>query len=292
MIKQIKTLDGHSGCYVILCKNGERTFVRKVSSSTDYNIRLREQARKQANFMSNIVNTPNITGSGITDDGLFYFDMDYICGVSLAEYMRSIEIGKIRNIVVRLVQHITEIDRQNGSARTDKIVGKIKSLRRSLAASNNNTSGRDMQLIFKALEVLESHSWDKFIESSCHGDLTFENIIVYDGELYLIDFLDSFYDCWILDISTLLQDAYTMWAYRNWNTIDNNTQIRLAVFRDILMDEINSIDGGIWISETFYALLLKLLRIYPYTCDEKTVQFLNSKVELVLSILEKGDFTL
>ena len=37
--------------------------------------------------------------------------------------------------------------------------------------------------------------------------------------------------------------------------------------------------------EVYYALLLKLIRIYPYTKDEKTYMFLNQKTQSVMNII-------
>ena len=105
-----------------------------------------------------------------------------------------------------------------------------------------------------------------------------------DGQLYFIDFLDSFYDCWIMDISTLLQDVQTLWAYRNDENMDINTSLRVLIFRDILVDEVQD-KFGINIVEVYYALLLKLIRIYPYTKDEKTYMFLNQKTQSVMNII-------
>lgn len=130
------------------------------------------------------------------------------------------------------------------------------------------------------------HSWDRFGKTACHGDLTLENIIMKDNQLYLIDFLDSFYDCWIMDISTLLQDVQTLWSYRYQDEISNNTLIRLIIFRDILIDKVKSIVGSEYI-EVYYALLLKLIRIYPYTKDERTYEFLNKETKAVIEIIKK-----
>lgn len=89
-------------------------------------------------------------------------------------------------------------------------------------------------------------------------------------------FLDSFYDCWIMDISTLMQDVQTLWSYRFQEEININTLIRLIVFRDILMDKVKQISKDDEI-EVYYALLLKLIRIFPYTQDEYTYEFLIKK---------------
>ena len=43
---------------------------------------------------------------GYTDDGLFFFDMEYVQGVTLAEYIKTMEIGKVKGIVESLVSSI------------------------------------------------------------------------------------------------------------------------------------------------------------------------------------------
>ena len=115
--------------------------------------------------------------------------------------------------------------------------------------------------------------------------MTFENIIVKEGKLYLIDFLDSFYDCWIMDAATLLQDSFTMWSYRNEKQ-DINTVIRLMIFRDIVTEMIEENAGSSFMLEVYYALLLKLVRIYPYTEDRVTLEFLNDKTKIVMKLIE------
>lgn len=92
----ITDLGGHSGCKILLYEDTDKVFVRKISGSFDYNTRLEIQAKKQANFMSAVVKTPKIYSMGYTDEGLFYFDMEYIRGITLSEYIGRIEIGKIK----------------------------------------------------------------------------------------------------------------------------------------------------------------------------------------------------
>ena len=66
--------------------------------------------------------------------------------------------------------------------------------------------------------------------------------------------------------------------------MDINTSLRVLIFRDILVDEVQD-KFGINIVEVYYALLLKLIRIYPYTKDEKTYMFLNQKTQSVMNII-------
>ena len=90
-----------------------------------------------------------------------------------------------------------------------------------------------------------------------------------------------------MDISTLMQDVQTLWSYRFQKEININTLIRLIVFRDILMDTVQKISKKDSI-EVYYALLLKLIRIYPYTKDEWTYKFLNQKTNSIISIIKNG----
>jgi len=278
----ITNLGGHSGCKILLCETEDNTvFVRKISSNKEYNVRLKAQAEKQSRYISNIVKVPKILTSGFTDCGLYYFDMEYISGITLAEYMKSIEIGKVRNLVQAIVKDVIRVQNDADEMVEKVFTDKIESLEEILRLHKN-------PIIDKALNMLKNHSWAKFKMTSCHGDLTLENIIVKDNELYLIDFLDSFYDSWILDIGTLMQDVQALWSYRSEDEININTLIRLVVFRDFLVDTVREISSD-YCLEVYYALLLKLIRIYPYTMDEKTYSFLNEKVELTMQFIKREE---
>ena len=277
-------LGGHSGCKILLCETDDnKTFVRKVSGSKEYNIRLKLQAEKQKKYKCNSIKAPEVLDTGMTENGLFYFDMEYIQGITLSEYMKTIEVGKERSLVEAIVHNVVAINVTDEGGVVDEtiFIDKIRSLQNKLTPHNNETINR-------AIAMLRSHSWKRFCKTSCHGDLTLENIIVKDGQLYLIDFLDSFYDCWIMDISTLMQDVQTMWSYRYQDEMNINTLLRLIVFRDILMDEVRNIAPEDYI-EVYYALLLKLIRIYPYTKDDRTYRFLNDKTESIMRIIEKEE---
>lgn len=275
-------LGGHSGCKILLFENTKgQHYVRKISSGLDYNARLKKQCEKQKKFiLSKNVKTPEVLAEGYTDEGLFYFDMQYVRGITLAEYIHTVETGKVGDIVENILESIVDIKPQTIHNDRANIIFKDKfdTLSEKLKNTDNST-------IHTALEMLQQHDWSKFDESQCHGDLTLENIIVKNNELYLIDFLDSFYDSWLLDIGTLLQDVQVMWSYRTESEVNMNTIIRLIVFRDILVRKINSISKE-YGREIYYALLQKLLRIFPYTKDELTYNFLLQKTQSIVEIIQ------
>lgn len=276
----ITDLGGHSGCQILLCEDLDKVFVRKISSSIEYNSRLEIQADKQKSYFSKFIKTPKVYYTGYTDNGLFYFDMEYIQGITLAEYIEKIEIGKIRNLVEQLVESFATFDQQEYVDTTSFMV-KIKSLKESLYEKENKT-------INNALSILEKHNWSAFTQSFCHGDMTLENLIIQNDKIYLIDFLDSFYDSWILDMGTLLQDTLVMWHYRYQDNVNINTILRLLVFKDVLIECMVKKMGNRYI-EIYYALLLKLIRIFPYTRDDMTYDFLTRKTQEILDRILKEE---
>ena len=124
--------------------------------------------------------------------------------------------------------------------------------------------------------------------SSCHGDLTLENIIVTtNNELYLIDFLDSFYDSWMIDIAKLLQDLELKWSYR-FSEDDSNREIRLLIAKEALLNRIRVMDNGQEIIRNVYSiLLLNILRILPYSKDDITIIFIEESLNHTLDILNR-----
>lgn len=277
-------LGGHSGCKILLIEDDDgHVYVRKVSKDRDYNARLKIQSEKQASFDGNPIKAPKVLNSGYTTDGLFFFDMEYIQGITLAEYIKTIEIGKMKGLVEALIsslvpKKIPDMTEAEKIKVVDTFSTKLSGLRKTLSNANN-------KIVDQALDLLEAHDWSKLTPTQCHGDLTLENIIIKNDNMYFIDFLDSFYDSWFLDVGTLLQDVQAMWSYRFEKSVNMNTVLRLIVFRDLLLDEVQKIYSE-YIVEIYYALLQKLLRIYPYTKDERTYSFLNEKTQIVLDKIQ------
>ncbi len=278
---EVIDLGGHSGCKIMLYETSDnKRFVRKISSSVSYNKRLEIQAEKQKNFKNEYIKVPDIFDKGYTKEGLFYFDMEFIQGVTLSKYIESVEISKIKELVKKIINYIK--NEKGADSETHDIIFKKK-----IESLNKKLKNKSF-VINEALKILDKHSWKNFQKSFCHGDLTLENIIIKNDQLYLIDFLDSFYDCWILDISTLLQDVELLWSYRYEEKININTILRLLVFKDILIDEIKDTNKFLNL-EVYYGLLLKIIRIFPYAKDNLTFCFLENKTKYVIDIIKKEE---
>ena len=278
-----KDLEGHSGCKVVLINNGTNVFVRKTSGSISYNNRLTKQFIKQKKFFLKGIKTPDILQYGKDKNNLFYFDMEFVSGKTFAEYLPQLSTEEIKNYIKYIFDNIyLQPTEQNLSVQkifTDKIIDLETKL-----TNYKNLKG--------AFLMLKKYDWTKICKSFCHGDLTLENIIItYNKQLYLIDFLDSFYNSWMIDIAKILHDIDLEWSYRNSN-LTTNLALRLEIAKMALLDEILRLKNGQdIILSIYYVLLLNILRIYPYTTDNPTIIYLNNTVEkLQISIenIKKG----
>ena len=197
MIK-IKTLIGHSGCNIELIKKGNVTFVRKTSSEKKYNERLKNQFLKQKKFKSKFVFAPKVFDSGYRN-GLFYFEMEFINGKSFNNIISDLDLKQIKFYFDIILDFIGEnIDKSKIKNFEKEIKNKLSSL----------------EINYNIPNIIISDQALNFQLGYCHGDLTFENIIVKNKKIYLIDFLDSYINSPLIDISKLQQDLILNWSNR------------------------------------------------------------------------------
>lgn len=246
----IKKLSGNSGCDIQLLKNNKSIFVRKISGSTAYNKRLQSQVEKQINFAksNNEIFTPKIYDTGVNSDGCYYFDMEYIHGNIFSDYIRHNDINSIKPVSKKILKFLDKKTDKKFDA-TKQIVEKIDSL-----------PGIDENI----RSIILGTNWSDTPKSFCHGDLTFENMIVSNGKLYLIDFLDSFVNTGLIDIGKLIFDIRYFWSHRN---CDKKSQ---AIIRNIFFEKLLS-NLPVYIeheNKINCLVIMSILRIMPYIPDD------------------------
>lgn len=274
----VKNLKGHSGCEILLCKKDETIFVRKKSSNIMYNCRLKKQYKKQKKYNSTIeIATPKIISSGY-ENGLFYFDMEFIRGKTLAEYIQNIRVNEISDYIKYLFDGLYYKNAKYCKNANQIFNKKINNL--------INTLENSAKLNF-AFEILNKFNWTKVYKSPCHGDLTLENVLISnENKIYLFDFLDSFYNSWMFDIAKLLQDLELKWSFRNCS-ITTTQELHILIAKEALIKRILELPNGKDYLETIYhILLLNTLRIYPYTTDKKTIAYLDNSIEYLIKKLQ------
>ena len=245
-MKKINTLVGHSGCDIKLVSNNNVYFVRKTSSGIKYNKRLENQCFKQKEFKSVFVFAPKVLDFGYKND-LFYFDMEFINGQSFNTIIRNCDLKEIIFYFDIILKFISE-NLKNSSITNFKteIKNKLKSI----------------DIKYNIPKIIITNKASKLNSGYCHGDLTFENIIINNNKVYLIDFLDSYVDSPIIDISKIKQDLILNWSNRfeepsNLNLIKNQW---LNNYLDSFLQKMDLSIEAIELQKK-----ITLLRILPYT---------------------------
>jgi len=273
---QYPPLKGHSGCSLTIVEYNGELFVKKTSKNKAYNKRLIQQCEKQNTYSSSTFKTPRILKKAVDSDGLFNFTMEYVSGEKLSDYLKIIPLSRITDISNIIVSLIPTKQKYNSNSK--KIFQeKIESLKKNI---------KNTRLLEVAFKKLREYPWEKCPQSSCHGDLTLENILLSRKSIYVIDFLDSFYDSWMIDIAKIFQDLECFWSYRN-DTIDENLEIRLLILKEKIIGHILSKKNGHETIKTIYhILLMNLLRIIPYTEDSTTLHYLEMEIKKIIDKID------
>lgn len=199
-------LTGRSGCKLEIVRSENSTFVRKSSKNHNYNHRLISQAQKQTTFDGHAVfHTPKVVEIK-EEDGAAFFEMEYIPGEKYSDYFSRIGKQEIDRTISRLIEFV-QINLSKASIFSPDhliFIEKARMLKQQLA---------DDHMLNQFLDLLIEKIPDSDLPVSyCHGDLTFSNMIFSDGEVYLVDFLDSFIDSPLIDIVKLRQDTCFYWT--------------------------------------------------------------------------------
>lgn len=286
-------LEGHSGCKLLLLKSENSDHiegVRKLSKGREYNERLKAQSLKQATFNSKEFLSPEVYNEGTIKD-IYYFDMKYIRGTTLSSSIKNLDSNEIELIANKIIALIKEnrdsSETLNQSDSELLVIKKLSNIEKSLNSTKKNTLG-------ETFNYLENYQWDNLKNSPCHGDLTFENILISDQGIYLIDFLDTFIETWISDVSKMLQDLIVGWSFRKEiiaKKISEHEKIKMNLFKDIFCKNINNTINEQKFWEQVHAyLILDLLRIIPYTDNEEIYQFIEKAILKLTTEVEKGKF--
>lgn len=263
-------LIGHSGCLINLDANNSLLF--KQSPSKDYNLRLKLQAEKQSKFSSEFINSPKII-SGFIKEGRYIVEMDYINGHKFSNFILNNSFEKTINVFDNILKYLKHnLDNKNKElVQLNSIKAKLHTLQSDTLISSSGIVESLLPFISKCNIPI----------GYCHGDLTFENILVYENEAFFIDFLDSYINSPFIDISKIFQDLYFNWSYRNQN-INALVNIKLEYLKKYLISSLQLKDQDIFSIELL--LVINILRIIPYTDDFKL------KIHLLLNskkIIEK-----
>lgn len=257
---QLKELKGHSGCHVFLCEQGDTRFVKKIAGSPGYFQRLKQQMIKQREFEHPWIRKPSVYEFG-TENDRFYFTMEYVNGVQLSTFISRNTVRDLDPIIEQLLtfvrSNICDLTADFGAPLSEKL--------RSITSTNRLQIDRYVQYCL-------AFDWSAIPTGYCHGDLSFENILVHQSNLYFIDFHDSFIETPYLDLSKLLLDILVLWS---WRFEKRRPIVKNAHIYDIVLSQLESREVEI----VRRLLVLNLLQILPYANAHRNALFVQDALE-------------
>ena len=245
-MKVEKVLKGFSRSQIFICSDGKKKFVRKK-----YNI---HRNIKRINSLKNLIKFPKIYK--ITED---YYDMEYINGVSIEQYL-------IENNVENLVHFILK---------TLKKLSKNKYLIKNYSDTYLNFLDgiKDNEMVFSKKNLFKKLP-KELPKTQYHGDFTLENMI-FKKQFFLLDCSEGVFDSYIFDYSKLRQDIDALWFLRNTQNTNDTIFLKLNFMKKKLSNQLKYYNNK-------YLLILMLLRVYKYT-KEKSFEknFLLEKINKI-----------
>lgn len=258
---------GLSGCKLEILSD---KVIRKYSSNQNYNDRLSVQIDKQ-NFFSKCIFSNIDTAKIIKqyDDELMHFDMEYIVGCDYYEYFSVASKTKIEKIFISIDEYFEFLINNSHQYKEEVAKGKIKN---KLLNFNNSEYYFLIEFALNHLNKININVKKSF----CHGDLTVSNILFHPQKIYLIDFLDSYIDTFILDLIKLKQDLYYHWGLK----INDVKDLRIYQCFNFIWNYIEKKYHEYLNNDTFYILeLINFLRIEPYLTNKNQRVILNNIIE-------------
>lgn len=278
---EVDKKNGISGCIIELIEDCK--FVRKSVKSLSYSPRLENQMKKQSLFEKNQIKgikTPQISNYSLSND-IFYFDMEYISGIHPHQLFLSGDRKDVMNFTNHILRYLNSI---NENIPIDTELFKQKNVEKLLNLRNNSD-----YVDFQFFLINKIQKLDVIIspQTYCHGDFTLSNMIYYQGNIYLIDFLDSYIDSIVIDLVKLKQDLVYDWTIE----INGDNYTDQEIFK------IKQVSRNIWekIHSNFSPLIdtiefqilesMVFLRIEPYA--NQKVKSILKKIINTLPLYEK-----
>jgi len=202
--------------------------------------------------------------------------MQYIPGSTFVDFFSNSSVDSLINTSDILINFIKINLKESKIIKiNEQVIEKIRSLSEQSKYSDICTS---------LVNYLETTDLQVPI-SYCHGDLTLNNMLFVDSEIYLIDFLDSFIDSPIIDLVKLKQDLVYSWSQE----LQKIRKTRMISAFKFLWCTIEDSFKDLTFSKTFKVMeVVNFLRIEPYVASEVEGKLLD-KIIKGLAIHEELD---
>lgn len=281
-------IQGHSGCQIEILNNGDKLLIQKSTFNKSYIPRLALQAQKQKKACEQSyqhIRIPQIYNIVQTDNSLS-IKMEYVYSKNFIHYFEDAGFDQISYFIHALKifiddeikkSPITEISR-------DIITTKYNDVYNKILQNNYIKKNKEIEnILSKTSDIFNNlNSYIKIPIGTCHGDLTFSNILFNGNNYYLIDFLDSFIESPLLDLVKVRQDSTYGWSQLMFKSSYDST--RMKIISKKIDYEINAYYSQYsWYKEFYNTFqLMNILRVLQYAKDERVITFLKEILKTLL----------
>ena len=269
-------IHSYSADCVDLLWDGSEHKIRKVckSNSDKFNSAIHKQKMFQSRMYGSLnISAVSIDTASEDEENQPYFIMPYINGLvahSLIEHCDYYKVKNLRNGLKMFVESQV-IEGEQEEFPFDCFESKLNQIELLNAHEIIDPYFKEAKSVIKKAYRKTS------LKGTCHGDLTLTNMILNgDHQLFLIDFLPTFYESPFQDLAKILQDRRYGWTSRFF---DYDRMIRAKIFtEEVLPDPYDIVDDEFVLTLRAYELM-SLLRIAPYISDNVTLTWLVAALD-------------
>lgn len=276
--RQVIPLAGFSGAAIALLRNpGGGQFVRKAAMTSANNDPMRVQSARQRWLREQLVGAakiPEILAEGEID-GLYYFDMEFVPSRDANTFLATVSFGDVEHFAASIEQLIRRLSE---CALPAKTAPTVQPLLLKLAEIDVRTSGGFTALLEPLREMIQAADLSSVAPHAtvCHGDLTFENILVgAEHKLWLIDPIQSPVDHYWFDWAKLFQECEGRWYLHRRKPISSGV---VHWLRNRWHRSACELVPG-YANWHYLLLALTFARILPYARSENDIQFVTARVQ-------------
>ncbi len=275
---------GHSGCQIDVVREGNDLYVYKSSRDPKYLDRLVSQAEKQRRASIpelQHIRVPRVHAINRTDD-MVSVKMDYVYSRNFVEFFEQAGFEQVTYLVEALIMYLEREIRESPLTVVSRGVVADKFADVKKKTSGNPILSKDSEvltLLDRSQDVFDNLTDMLIPVGTCHGDLTFSNVLFNGNNYYLIDFLDSFIESPLLDIVKIRQDTAWLWSQLMYVNPCDTIRLRIAFGKIDRELDCYFASRYEWYGRYYRPLqLMNFLRILQYAHEPKVIDYLKHAI--------------
>ena len=288
-------IQGHSGCDISIVTEDNELHIHKSTHDAGYVPRLVNQANKQiaaSKTEYQHIRVPKIfeVQQSETDATI---KMEYIYSKNFVEYFENAGFEQIKYLIgaikyfIDLEINASTMQTVPSTILTDKMADVARKVEKNVHLKDDAEA---QELVRLSSEVMNRVGDMEMPVGTCHGDLTFSNILFNGNNYYLIDFLDSFIESPLLDIVKIRQDTAYLWSTLMYHKPFD--KVRLSIISERIDSAIDEYFTGKyeWYRRYYMPLqLMNFMRILQYGKEEKVIAYLKRVIAGQLAVLNNSN---